>query len=51
VAAAQVPKLLDGAGEVRDLMGNPISGAPQLTAAPIYVIQPGRVEHQLDLGQ
>jgi hypothetical protein len=38
VAAAQVPKLLDGAREIRDLMGNPVAGPAELTAAPVYVI-------------
>jgi hypothetical protein len=38
IAAAQVRGLLDGVREIRDLMGNPLSGTPILGPAPIYVI-------------
>ena len=38
VVASLVPHLLEGASEVRDLMGNPVNGMPELSAAPIYVI-------------
>ncbi|MDZ4198023.1 MAG: hypothetical protein U1E27_01925, partial [Kiritimatiellia bacterium] len=38
IAAARVPKLLDGAREIRDLMGNPVIGPAELSAAPIYIL-------------
>lgn len=37
ITAAQVPRLVEGAREIRDLMGNPLTGEIEVANTPIYI--------------